>query len=448
MTGLLLFAASVGIFEGSADVGTVLRAGSVEYDSAARTYSVAGTGENMWFASDAFHFAWKKVSGDVTLTANVKILGQGGDPHRKAVLMIRQSLDADSAYADAAVHGDGLTSLQTRDAKGEATHEIQASVTGPARVRISKRGSWFYLSVAAEGGEMRPAGGWMKAAIDGTFYVGIGVCAHNKDAVERALFSNVELVAAASHEVPQPWSTLETVTVASTDRRAILATQGRMEAPAWSPDGAALVFAQSGHLRRVAVTGGQAEPLETGPGLVCTRPCGFSPDGKTLAFAARAGERAVEQIYVMPASGGKPRRNTTLICAGEPKGIFTVPAEGAKETALIAGAENAAYTPDGQYVYFNSNRAGSMQVWRARAGGTGAEQVTTDAMTNSFPHVSPDGKWLAFLSAVPGSGGETLLRVMSLDGGEIRVMGRLFGGGAPSWSPDSKRLAFVSDQEF
>jgi hypothetical protein len=95
---------AAGLFEDHADVGVVLHPGSAEYNAAERTYTVAGSGENMWFAADALHFAWKKVSGDVTLTANISFIGTGGNAHRKAVLMIRQSLDADSAYADAAVH--------------------------------------------------------------------------------------------------------------------------------------------------------------------------------------------------------------------------------------------------------------------------------------------------------------------------------------------------------
>src|SRR5687767_8985140 len=107
----------LGGFEGHSDVGVVLRLGSVRYDEAAKTYTVTGGGENMWAARDAFHFAWAKADGDVALAADVAFVGAGKDPHRKAVLMIRQGLDADAAYVDVAVHGDGLTSLQFRETK-------------------------------------------------------------------------------------------------------------------------------------------------------------------------------------------------------------------------------------------------------------------------------------------------------------------------------------------
>src|SRR5437879_7204861 len=140
--------APVGIFESHGDIGTVLHAGSVEYDAPKRSYTIAGSGENMWFASDAFQFTWKKVSGDVTLTADVSFFGKGVNEHRKAVLMIRQSLDADSPYADAALHGSGLTSLQYREEKGAATHEIQTNISAPARLRIEKRGAYFSMWLA------------------------------------------------------------------------------------------------------------------------------------------------------------------------------------------------------------------------------------------------------------------------------------------------------------
>ena len=116
---------------------------------------MAGSGENMWFDKDAFHFVWKQASGDVALMADVAFLGAGTDPHRKACLMIRQSLDADSAYVDVALHGDGLTSLQFREAKGAATHEVQANLTCTRRLRIEKRGRYALMFLAAEGRDPR-----------------------------------------------------------------------------------------------------------------------------------------------------------------------------------------------------------------------------------------------------------------------------------------------------
>src|SRR6266545_3713903 len=125
----------LGLFEKNGDIGAVKLPGSVEYDDAKKSYTIAGGGENMWAATDAFHYVWKRVSGDLSIAADVQFVGAGGNPHRKACLIIRQSLDPDSAYADAALHGDGLTSLQYREIKGGPTREIQSNMKAPRRVQ-------------------------------------------------------------------------------------------------------------------------------------------------------------------------------------------------------------------------------------------------------------------------------------------------------------------------
>ena len=106
---------TIGLFDKDADIGVVAHPGRVKYDSAKQTYTITGNGENMWFAADAFHFLYRRFGGNFSLEANVSFLGEGKNPHRKACLLIRQSLDPDSAYADIALHGSGLTSLQYRD---------------------------------------------------------------------------------------------------------------------------------------------------------------------------------------------------------------------------------------------------------------------------------------------------------------------------------------------
>ncbi|HWN96823.1 MAG TPA: hypothetical protein VNT99_17475, partial [Methylomirabilota bacterium] len=142
---------ALGIFEDHADIGATRRAGSAEYHAATQAYTVSGGGENMWFTNDAFHFVWKRVSGDVTLAADISFPTAGGNAHRKACLLIRQSLEPESAYADAVVHGDGLTSLQYRETRNARTYEIQSGVSGPKRLRIEKRGKYVSMSIAAEG---------------------------------------------------------------------------------------------------------------------------------------------------------------------------------------------------------------------------------------------------------------------------------------------------------
>ena len=469
--------AQPGIFEGHGDVGTVLHPGTVEYDAVQQTYRITASGENLWGTADAFHFVWKKVSGDVSVTADVNFTTTAGDPHKKAVLMVRQSLDADSAYADAAVHASGLTSLQSRDEKGAATHEVQVSQTALKRVRITRAGAYFYLSVAGEGEELHLAGGSMKIELHEPFYVGIGVSAHDKDAVETALFRNVAVTPAPpSAGQPKLFSTLETITVASTDRRVVYVAPGRFEAPNWTRDNF-LLFNGDGRLRRIPADGGKPAAIDTGIATRLNNDHALSPDGAMLAISDQSQEQHQSQVYVVPVGGGTARRVTskspsylhgwspdgkTLAFCGERAGnfdVYTIPAAGGEETRLTTAEgldDGPEYSPDGKYIYFNSVRSGLMQIWRMSPDGAGQEQVTPDdGYNNWFPHVSPDGQRIVFLTYEKGVSGhpenkDVMLRIMTLATGKIVVLTRLFGGqgtiNVPYWSPDGRRLAFVSYQ--
>src|SRR5215471_7604573 len=120
-------AEKLGVFDGETEIGKPGQPGTLSFESATASYLLAGGGENMWFTNDALHFVWKKMSGDFALRAAIEWLGTGGNAHRKACLLLRQNLNADSPYVDVAVHGDGLTSLQFRETPGGLTHEVQAN---------------------------------------------------------------------------------------------------------------------------------------------------------------------------------------------------------------------------------------------------------------------------------------------------------------------------------
>ncbi|HSY93730.1 MAG TPA: hypothetical protein VK812_20390 [Candidatus Binatus sp.] len=468
------------IFDSHSDVGTVLHPGSVVYDAVKKTYTITGSGENMWLAADAFQFAWKKLSGDVTLTADVSFLNKTGNEHKKAVLMLRQSLDADSVYADVALHASGLTSLQFRDEKGAITREIQSNLSAPKRLRIARRGDYIYMSLAEEG-EPKVAGGWFRIPLQGAFYVGLGVCSHDKDVVETAVFSNVELSQPAHAEAGKPvlYSTLETVTIDSADRRVKYLAEGRFEAPNWTRDGRLFLFNRDGHIERLAVGSDKPLTIDTGLATRCNNDHGISPDATQLALSDNSQDDHNSLVYIVPIAGGAPRRITqkspsywhgwspdgkTLAFVGQRNGdfdIYTIPVAGGEETRLTTAKgldDGPEYSPDGKYIYFNSERTGHMQIWRMKPDGSNQEQVFSDDLNNWFPHISPDGKWMVFLTYGADVTGhpenkDVMLRLMSLGDSnvaekKITVLAKLFGGqgtiNVPSWSPDSKQVAFVS----
>ena len=465
--------APVGVFENHSDVGAVQKPGAAAFDAASGSYTIAGGGENMWGAADGFHFVWKRVSGDVSLAADIRILGAGGNAHRKAVLLIRQSLDADSAYADAALHGDGLASLQYREVKGGPTREIQSNVKGPTRLRIEREGNYVFMSVAREGEALRPAGGSFRLALNEPFYVGLGVCAHDNAAIEKAVFSKVELV----NRPRILESTLETISIASKDRRVVYTAEEHFEAPNWSRDGRYFLLNRAGRMIRLPVAGGAPETLDTGFATRCNNDHGISPDGTQLVISDQSQEQRRSLIYVLPIGGGTPRRVTklapsywhgwspdgrTLVYCAERNGnydVYSIPVEGGEETRLTTADgldDGPEYSPDGRYVYFNSVRSGLMQIWRMKPDGSEQIQVTRDEYNNWFAHPSPDGKWLVILSyekEVTGhpANKDVILRLIPVTPtgyGEIQVLAKLFGGqgtiNVPSWSPDSRQLAFVS----
>src|ERR1700728_1494918 len=150
LSTVVVCAATLGMFDTHSDIGVTPKQGSAEYNSATGEYRVTGGGANMWAKTDAFQFVYSKISGDVTLTADVRFLGQGVEAHRKAALMVRQSLDPDSIYADVALHGDGLTSLQYRPAAGADTQEMRSDVKAPTRIRIERHGNQFSISVGSD----------------------------------------------------------------------------------------------------------------------------------------------------------------------------------------------------------------------------------------------------------------------------------------------------------
>ncbi len=463
-----------GIFKGTSDLGTVKIAGSVQFNKNDKTYRIIGSGENIWGTTDAFFYVWQKAAGDLCLSTEIAWEGAGSHSHRKAGWMVRQDLTANAPYVDAVVHGDSLISLQYRREKGGETREIKSPIKAPATIRLERHGNIFSLSVARPGQAFQPVGSLSVNLVD-SVYAGLLVCSHDSTTKETALFSNVKLdtfgIIPDEKRVTQ--SMLEVIDIQTRERKIIYQVEEHFEAPNWSRDGQFFIFNSQGKLWTIPVNGGTPQIINTDFADKCNNDHGLSPDGKMLVISHSSEGKSI--IYTLPATGGTPKQVTPLgpsywhgwspdgkfltYCA-ERKGeydVYIIPVEGGKEKRLTTAPgldDGPEYSPDGQFIYFNSVRTGLMKIWRMRPDGAQQEQVTFGEDYNDwFAHPSPDGKWLVFVSydkSVTGhpQNKDVVLRLMPANGGEPEIIAHLFGGqgtiNVPSWSPDSRQVAFVS----
>ena len=470
-----------GEFEGQTDVGGARAPRPAGFDARTQSYRVEGSGANMWGARDEFHFVWRRMRGDFILTARALFVGRGRGAHRKLGWQVRSTLDADSPHASAVVHGDGLTSLQYRRARGAETEEARFERGGADVIQLERRGNALVMS-AARFGEPFATRAVEHAGLGDEVYVGLFVCSHEGGVTERAVFRDVRVtVPAPAGLVPYRdyiGSRLEILDVATGRRRVVHTVRDSLQAPNWTRDGRALVYNRNGRLYRFDLRSQAAAEIDTGFATSNNNDHVLSFDGKQLGISHHPREEGGRSVvYVVPANGGTPRRVTArspsylhgwspdgrfLVYTGERGGefdIYKISVGGGEEVRLTDAKgldDGPEYSPDGRFIYFNSARSGRMQLWRMRADGTGQEQLTDDEFNNWFPHPSPDGRWLVFLSFGQDVRPEdhpfykqVYVRLMPAGGGRPRVLAYVYGGqgtiNVPSWSPDGKRVAFVSN---
>ena len=485
-------AGPVGVFDERSDVGDVGTPGKVSFDEATGTYELTASGANIWDRRDAFFYVYKEMEGDFHFEADVNLLGEGLDPFRKAGLMIRSGLAPNAAYADIMVHGNGLTALQYRPEENVDTTHIVPHMTSATRMRLEREGDYVYMALAQNAGEpFKRVGGNVRIKIEAPVYVGLVVSSHNNDVTESASFSNVTLT---SVDVTLPEdthnavvdSTLEIIEIENTNRHVVHHVEGtKFSSPNWTPNGAHLIFNQGGLLYKLPIDGGEPQQINTGPLTHNENDHGISPDGTQLIISdtSESAEQNISSIYVMPITGSdaptpvvvdtevqafwhswSPDGSTIAFTGQDPAtnnyNVWLKRLDGGEPWKLTNtdGVDDGPdYSPDGKWIYHNSSRSGQMKIWRISPEGGDPEQITFGEDSRDwFPHPSPNGKWIAYL-AYPasdditglGTNKDVELRIVPTDGSaEPRTIASFLGGhgtiNAPSWAPDSRRLAFVS----
>lgn len=483
---------ATGIFKYNKDIGNPKNSGAAQYDPASQTYTLKGSGYNIWFERDEFHYLYNKIAGDFIITANMDFVGEGKEGHRKIGLMVRESDDEKAASISATLHGDGLTVLQWRALRGafmrDPEDEIFPLKSNYKILQLERAGKNIIMRAAHAGEPLQLIGTHEMESLKDSVLVGLFICSHNPDVVEEARAWNVRI----DRPVPDDYNPgkdgwlgcrLETLNVFSGMRKVIFEKPGRFEAPNWMPDGKKLLFNMDGLLYKIPVHGGELEKVNTGFADRNNNDHGISFNGKLLAISHhRQGlPGGGSSVHILPVEGGTPKllteetpsyfhgwapNNKEVVYVATRKDnpsydIYKKSIEGGEEVALThtgpaEHVDGCEYSPDGKYIYYNGSRSGTMQIWRMKPDGTSPEQITFDENNNWFPHISPDGKWIVYISFSPEvpvnshpSYKRVALKLMPAAGGAPRVIAYLYGGqgtiNVSSWAPDSKQIAFVSN---
>ena len=473
----------IGIFDQSTDIGNCKIPGNAIYSEDDQTYRISGSGTNMWFGSDEFHYLWTTLQGNFILRAEVAFVGDGVEPHRKMGWIVKNNLDPNSKHVNATVHGDGLTSLQYRMEKGADTHEMALPVKGANVIQLERRDGKYIMSAATYGKEFTSVA-LDSVALDNEVYVGLYVCSHNPDVMETAIFRNVRIIKPVNPDF-RPYrdyigSNLEVMDVTTGQRKILYHSAHSIQAPNWTR-GKTLIFNSKGKLYTYDLAEHTISPLNTGFADNNNNDHVLSFDGKLLGISNQGEDSDGESaIYYLPSKGdslpvritkpdvgasylhGWSPNNTNMIFTGNRDGvynIFKVDVATGQETKLTDEAtldDGSEYSPDGKYIFFNSMRAGNMDIWRMDANGKNPVRLTSDAYNDWFPHVSPDMKWIVFISFPKEVAPDDhpfykhcLLRIIPYEGGTPKIIGYIYGGqgsiNVPSWSPDSKYIAFVTN---
>jgi TolB protein len=477
-------ASKMGSFSHFSNIGSPAIPGTISYSEPIQKYSMEASGANIWFGHDSFSFLWKKMNGDFIVQTQIRFIGDGHELHRKTGIMFRASKDADAPMVACTVHGDGLTSLQYRKVKGEDIKEIIFKNSGPDVIQLEKQGDSFIMS-AAHFGELYHVEKLVNLEIGEELLAGLFLCSHNESTTEQVEFTNTRIFNPAPETLVQYKeylnSMLEVMDVETGHRQVLLTAEGSIQAPNWTPDGKTLIYNSAGLLYNFDIATEESSVLNTDFANKNNNDHVLTFDGKQIGISHHAEETGGGSlIYTLPIEGGVPKKITDqapsylhgwspdseyLIYTAKRNGnfdIYRISKDGGKEMRLTntEGLDDGSeYSPDGKYIYFNSSRSGTMQIWRMDADGRNQTQLTFDQYNDWFPHISPDNKWIAFISFSEKVQAEkhpfyerVYLRLMPVEGGEVKVIGYLYGGqgsiNVPNWSPDSKKIAFVSNGYF
>ena len=404
---------SLGIFDGSTDIGALSIPGSVAYDSTVQAYTVSGSGAAVGTNNDQFHFVWKRVAGDFIIRCRTMFFGPGAVAERTAGLMVRNTLDKGSQHVSALLTGNGANSLLFRTTAGGQTQEKKSPLSSQDVLQLERRGTTVVMSSAAFGNTfIRDS--IVNASLTDTVYVGIFICSHDSIALETARFNNVQVVKTTTGNYG---TCVEMLDIDSGYTKVLYFTAEHWQSPNMKKDNTTVFFNKDdGGLYSFNLTAKTHVQINTGSVNSNNNDHVLSWD-ETMTGISAAYQGIGSAVYTVASAGGIPKLVTTqgvsylhgwspddkyLVFTGMRNNdfdVYKIPAAGGQEIRLTTAAgldDGPEYTPDGAYIYFHSVRSGFAKIWRMNPDGGGQEQLTFDNFNDWFPHPSRDGSGWRF----------------------------------------------------
>lgn len=486
-TGIMNSQNKIGQFDRLLNIGASQIAGTVSFNDILQTYTISHASPGSVSEESNFYYLWTTIQGDFILRAEAIFSGNGKNDNYSVGWLVKNDLRENSEFVKGLIRQNGDKGLEIKTTLTNNPENILLKEDFSTIIQLERKGDKFILSTSKFGEELK----YIETEgdfINNEAYIGLFLSPGNFNTHGEVSFRNVRIIKPVDPDY-QPYrdyigSNLEVMDIETGHRKILYQSTHSIQAPNWSLDGKNLIYNSKGLLYEYSLYQNSIMPLNTGFANRNNNDHVISFDGKLLGISHHNNDdEGNSSLYYMSINGSnKPIKvtkdgvgasylhgwspdNKKMVFTGNRKekyDIYSVDLETGLETQLTDEStldDGPEYSPDGRYIFFNSSRSGKMQLWRMDPDGKNQVQLTFDEYNNWFPHISPDMKWIVYISFPKDINPNEhpfykhcMIKLMPYEGGDSIVLADIYGGqgtiNVPSWSPDSKKIAFVSNTKL